>query len=130
MRRIRDIDVKNATDFGIQSFAKQILDVSDNLGRCLAGVQKEGLDERTTLLIEGVTMTDRELSKILAKNGLERFDPLGEKFDPNRMMALMEMPPSPGKESGTVGMVLKPGYMLKGRVLRPADVAVVKAATS
>jgi len=84
--------------------------------------------KKTTTLLEGVTMTEKELGKILTKNGIEKFDPLGEKFDPNRMNAIMEMPSSPGREPGTVGMVLKPGYALKGRIIRPADVAVVKSA--
>jgi len=46
-------------------------------------------------------------------------------FDPNIMMALFEMP-VPDKEPGTVAQVLKTGYMLNDRVLRPADVGVVK----
>jgi len=128
LRRIRDSDVQKATDYGIQGFAKQVLDVADNLGRCISSVPKENLDEKTTTLLEGVTMTEKELGKILTKNGIEKFDPLGEKFDPNRMNAIMEMPSSPGREPGTVGMVLKPGYALKGRIIRPADVAVVKSA--
>jgi len=128
MRRIRDQDVKNAQEYGLTNFAKTLLDVADNLGRCIENVPKEGLDQNTSLLLEGVLMTEKELIKIFNKHGIEKFHPiLGEKFDPMRMNALMEVPPAQGTESGSIGVVLKPGYVLKGRVLRPADVGVVRS---
>jgi len=124
IRRIRDADVARATDFGIQSFAKGLLDVSDNLSRCLQNLPKE-IDQTTKILVEGVEMTEKELTKVFIKNGIEKFDPVGEKFDPNRMNAITQMADKE-KENGSVGLVFKSGFSIKGRVLRPADVAVVK----
>ena len=78
-------------------------------------------------LIEGVELTERELLKVLEKHGVKKFSPLGEKFDPNVHQAMYEvenreLPP------GHVAQVIQAGYMLGDRVLRPALVAVVKAA--
>jgi molecular chaperone GrpE len=80
-----------------------------------------------TALIEGVELTERELMKVLEKYGVTKFSPEGEKFDPNVHQAMYEvqtadLPP------GHVAQVIQAGYMLGDRVLRPALVAVVKAA--
>lgn len=60
------------------------------------------------------------------RNGLKRFDPTGEKFDPNQHEALFEIP-DPTKPHGTVAVAQKVGYSLNGRTLRPAQVGVFKA---
>eukprot|EP00798_Chlamydomonas_sp_ICE-L_P029646 gene29646-5061_t len=59
-------------------------------------------------------------------NGVVKYDPMNEKFDPNFHAALFEIP-DPTKEVGTVGVCTKKGYTLHGRVIRPADVGVVRA---
>ena len=84
-------------------------------------------DAKVKSLIEGVELTERELLKVLGKHGVKKFSPDGEKFDPNVHQAMFEMehaelPP------GHVAQVIQAGYMLGDRVLRPAMVAVVKAA--
>jgi molecular chaperone GrpE len=56
---------------------------------------------------------------------VNKFDPLGEKFDPNLHQAMFEMP-DPSLPAGTVAQVMQPGYMIGERVLRPALVAVAK----
>jgi molecular chaperone GrpE len=71
-------------------------------------------------------MTDMGLDKVLRTHGVEKFEVMGEKFDPNKMNALMQMQAA-GKDPNTVGLVFKSGYMIKGKVLRPADVGVVTA---
>jgi molecular chaperone GrpE len=70
-------------------------------------------------------MTRTELLKTLKKYGVESFDALGQKFDPNLHTALFQAPIT-GKEPGTVFDVQKAGYMIKDRVLRSAHVGVVK----
>jgi len=129
IRRIAREDVAKEKDYGITSFAKQMLDVADNLSRCLASVRKDDLFENKGLktLIEGVELTERDLIKVFQKNGINRFEPVNEKFDPNKMNALLQTPQEEGKEPGNVSQVFKVGYTLKERVLRPADVAVVAA---
>jgi molecular chaperone GrpE len=76
-------------------------------------------------LLEGVELIERELLKTLEKNGVRRFDPKGEKFDPNLHQAMYEVPDG-SVPSGTVVQVMQPGYMIGDRILRPALVAVSK----
>ena len=76
-------------------------------------------------LLEFAQLTERELLKVLEKHGVKKFEPLGEKFDPNLHQAVFEMP-DPSKPAGTVAQVIQPGYMIGERVLRPAMVAVAK----
>ncbi|KAL7558787.1 hypothetical protein ACA910_018290 [Epithemia clementina (nom. ined.)] len=136
-RKIAMRDVDSARQFAIKSFAKSLLDVSDNLTRALESVpaemrksSSESADSASAVLAslyEGIEMTDRGLLKAFQMNGLERFGEVGEAFDPNKHDALLEYP-DPEKKPGTVGQVIKPGFMLHKRVLRPAEVGVVKEA--
>jgi molecular chaperone GrpE len=75
--------------------------------------------------IEGVELTERELIKVMEKHGIHKFDPQGQKFDPNLHQAMMEVQ-DPSVPSGTVVQVIQPGYMIAERILRPALVAVSK----
>ncbi|HEX2538859.1 MAG TPA: nucleotide exchange factor GrpE, partial [Pseudolabrys sp.] len=78
-------------------------------------------------LIEGVELTERELLKSLEKNGVRKFSPQGEKFDPNVHQAVYEVPDA-DVPPGHVAQVVQAGYMIGERVLRPAMVGVAKAA--
>ena len=129
-RRIAQNDVLTAKKFAIKSFAQSLLDVSDNLERALQaipeGIEHDKQDQPVLVnLLEGVRLTENELLKAFRSNGLVRFGTVGEPFDPNRHDALLEYVDLQ-KESGTVGQVLKSGFLLNNRVLRPAEVAVVK----
>lgn len=128
-RRIAKKDVDNAKAFGIQGFATSLLDVADNLSRALDSVAKGALENNVPLksLYEGVELTNKELHSILGKNEIVKSHPLGEKFNPLIHQALVEVN-DPSKEAGTIAFVMKSGYSLKGRVIRPASVGVVKAA--
>jgi molecular chaperone GrpE len=70
-------------------------------------------------------LTERELLKTLDKHGVKKFDPLGERFDPNRHQAMYEIP-DPSVPAGTIAQVMQAGYTIGERVLRPALVAVAK----
>ncbi|KAH7283341.1 hypothetical protein KP509_34G002300 [Ceratopteris richardii] len=128
-------EADNTKRYAVQEFAKALLDVGDNLGRALmcvpADVRKELLTDDTETgkhlrsLVEGLILTERDLMKVLKKFGVQKFEPVGEQFDPNAHLALFAVP-DPSKEAGTVAMVAKVGYMLHDRVLRPAEVGVVK----
>mmetsp|Transcript_18898 Transcript_18898/g.34203 ORF Transcript_18898/g.34203 Transcript_18898/m.34203 type:complete len:253 (-) Transcript_18898:203-961(-) len=131
-RRIAARDVVNAKSFAISSFAKSLLDTSDNLSRALDAVPEDlrhDHENHAVLanLYEGISMTDDGLSKALAKNGLTKFGEKGEKFDPNMHEALFKYPDPEGEE-GNIGQVMKVGFMLNKRVVRPAEVGVIKAA--
>ena len=111
------------------SFARDVLAVADNMHRALetAGPElREHADAKVKALIEGVELTERELLKSLEKNGVRKFSPEGEKFDPNVHQAMYEIQ-NPDLPPGTVGQVIQAGYMIGERVLRPALVGVVKA---
>jgi len=130
-RRIAKRDVSNAKSFAITSFAKSLLDTSDNLSRALDAVPEELRHDHENHpvlanLYEGISMTDDGLSKAFLKNGLKKFGQKGEKFDPNLHEALFEYP-DPEGEVGNIGQVMKVGFMLNDRVVRPAEVGVVKA---
>lgn len=128
LRRRTEREVADARQYGIAGFARDVLGVADNMRRALEAVGPElRADAGGQVLIEGVELTERELAKALEKNGVVRFDPQGQKFDPNLHQAMYEVP-DPSVPSGTVVQVIQAGYKLGDRMLRPALVAVAKGA--
>nr|CAN76715.1 hypothetical protein VITISV_018795 [Vitis vinifera] len=130
-------EAENSKKFAIQNFAKSLLDVADNLGRASLVVKESfsKIDESKDTagavpllktLLEGVEMTEKQLGEVFRKFGMEKFDPTNEQFDPHRHNAAFQIP-DPSKPSGTVAVVLKAGYMLHDRVIRPAEVGVTQA---
>jgi molecular chaperone GrpE len=128
LRRRTEREVADARQYGISGFARDILGVADNMRRALEAVSPElRADANGQALLEGVELTERELAKALEKNGVVRFEPHGEKFDPNLQQAMYEVP-DPSVPAGTVVQVIQAGYKIGDRVLRPALVAVAKGA--
>lgn len=128
LRRRTAREVADARSYGIASFARDVLDIADNLQRALDAVSataRENADPGLKALIEGVELTERSLHSALEKNGVKKFDPTGEKFDPNFQQAMYEVP-DPSVPAGTVVQVAQAGYMIGDRVLRPALVGVSK----
>ncbi|CAN6560591.1 unnamed protein product [Malus baccata var. baccata] len=131
-------EAENSKKFAIQNFAKSLLDVADNLARA-SSVVKESfskLDESKDsggafpllkTLLEGVEMTEKQLLEVFRKYGVEKYDPTNEAFDPNRHNAVFSLQDA-SKPPGTVAVVLKAGYMLHERVVRPAEVGVTTEA--
>ncbi|KAF3914416.1 hypothetical protein ABW21_db0208348 [Orbilia brochopaga] len=121
-------EVKSAKDFAIQKFAKDLLESIDNLDRALTAQPTASTDPAKELqnLYDGLKMTEKVLMGTLEKHGLVRFNPVGEKFNPNLHEATFEAALE-GKEPGTVFHVQTKGYQLNGRVLRAAQVGIVKA---
>jgi len=130
LRKRTEREVLDARVYGIAGFARDVLAVADNIHRALAAIGpelREAADAKVKALIEGVELTERELLKSLEKNGVKKFSPEGEKFDPNVHQAMYEIPTS-DLPPGQVAQVIQAGYMIGDRVLRPAMVAVSKAA--
>ena len=128
LRKRTQREVADARTYGITAFARDVLDIADNLQRALDAVPmeaREAADPGLKALIEGVELTERSLHKTLEKNGVQKLDPLGEKFDPNFHQAMYEVPDS-SVPAGTVVQVVQGGYTIGERVLRPALVAVAK----
>lgn len=128
--RIAKADIAKARDFAVQSFAKNLLDVADNLHRAMDAVPAEAVDaEGNALLkqlIEGVKLTEDGLLKVFKQNGIVKYGAVGDKFDANIHEA-MYMYKDPTAEPGTLGQVVSVGYMLKDRCLRPAKAGIVQA---
>ncbi|KAJ2801623.1 GrpE, mitochondrial [Coemansia helicoidea] len=122
-------EIENTKAFAIQKFAKDLLDTADILELALRHVSKEALTDAAANkplvdLHAGVDMTMSSLLKTLERHGVESFDPLDKPYDPNTSHALFQAP-IPGKTPGTVFVVEKRGFTIKGRVVRPAQVGVV-----
>jgi molecular chaperone GrpE len=128
LRRRTEREIADTRLYAISAFARDVIAVADNMQRALGALDaelREKADGGTKALLDGVELTERELLKVLEKHGIKKFDPLGEKFDPNLHQAMYEIP-DPSQPAGTVAQVVQPGYMIGERVLRPALVAVAK----
>ncbi|CEG47998.1 mitochondrial protein translocase family [Plasmopara halstedii] len=134
VRRISRVDVNNAREFAISKFAKALLDVSDNLKRAHESVDVEALEPEKQLdaikmLHEGVAMTETQLQKVFREFNINQVGAVGDKFDPNVHDALFEYEDAT-KEAGCIGQIMKTGYTLNDRVIRPAQVGVIKASVT
>jgi molecular chaperone GrpE len=128
LRKRTEREIADSRVYGIQNFARDILAVADNMDRALGALDAElrqKADAATKALLDGVELTERELLKVLEKHGVKKFEPLGEKFDPNLHQAMFEVP-DPSRPAGTIAQVMQPGYMIGERVLRPALVGIAK----
>ena len=128
LRQRTDRQVADTRRYGIASFARDVLAVADNMNRALEALDaelREKAEPSGKALLDGVELTERELIKVLEKHGVTRFDPKGEKFDPNLHQAMYEVA-DPSLPAGTIAQVVQPGYMIGDRVLRPALVAIAK----
>ena len=119
IRKRLTAEAEQTKKYRIQSFAKEILPVIDNLERALLTEVNEG-DEAFK---KGVEMTYNQLITALKNEGVEVIDCENKPFDPNFHQAIMQEKKE-GVESGIVIEVLQKGYLLKDRILRPAMVKV------
>lgn len=128
LRKRTQRDVADARAYGVANFARDMLQVSDNLQRALEAVpaqSRENADAGLKALVEGVEMTERAMLSTLERHGVKRIDPKGEKFDPNFHQAMFEVP-NPDVPVNTVVQVVQTGYVIGERVLRPAMVGVAR----
>ena len=125
MRRRTDKEVSDAKTYGAANFAREMLNVVDNLRRAVASVPAGSVAETGPLktLVEGVELTEKDFLSRLARFKVTALDPQGKKFDPNMHEALFELPDET-VPSGTVLQVVETGYAIGDRVLRPAKVGV------
>src|SRR5258707_7051754 len=128
VRKRTSREVADARTYAITGFARDVLEIADNLQRALDALPteaREAADPGLKALIEGVELTERSLLNTLEKNGVKKFDPSGEKFDPNFQQAMYEVPDA-SVPAGTAVQVVTAGYMIGDPVLRPALVSVSK----
>jgi len=127
VRRRAQQDVERERKFGIERFAKDVLSVADNLGRALSALPKDAdaIDPAVGNVILGVQATERELQSVLERHGITRIESLGKPFNAEFHQAMMEVE-DPTVPAGTVVQEMAPGYLIAGRLLRAAMVAVSK----
>lgn len=117
-------ELEKNSKYAISSFAKELLGVADNLGRAIEAVGKDASPECQALM-QGVEMTQHELTKVFAKFGIQKIDCMGKVFDPNFERVVQEVEDDE-KPAGTIIGELQSGYMINDRILREAMVVVSK----
>jgi len=128
MRRRSEREAQDARSYAVTAFARDLLNVTDNLARALENIPEEAraaAEGALKTLVEGVELTSRELHTVLGRHGVKKLEPEGEKFDPNFHQAMFEVPDE-SLPAGTVTQVMQAGWKIGERVLRPAMVGVSK----
>jgi molecular chaperone GrpE len=128
LRRRTEREVADARTYAVANFARDMLNVADNVRRAIESVPDEARNAAEGAfkgLIDGIDLTERDLLKTLERHGVKKLEPEGQKFDPNVHQAMFEVP-NPDVPNGTVVQVVQSGYVIGERVLRPALVGVAK----
>ena len=122
-RRRASRDVENAHKYALEKFTADLLPVLDSLEKAVdVASRSQGAEP----IGEGVELSLKLFLSVLEKHGMQRIDPVGEPFDPQRHEA-MAMLPSEHAEPNSVLEVMQPGYVLNGRLVRAAKVVVARA---
>jgi len=125
LKRRTQKDLEDAHKFALTSFGKELLPVFDSL---VLGLQAAtGDSEDVKKFREGSELTIKQFEALFAKFNIVAIDPLGLPFNPEQHQAML-MQEVEGAEPNTVVNVFQKGYMLNGRLLRPAMVVVAKSA--
>ena len=120
-RRRLERDKADTAAYAMTGFARDLLAVADNLRRAVAALPAEGFDG----VRAGIEATERELTAIFGRHGIARVETEGQKLDPNRHQAMLEVE-AEGVDPGSIVAELQAGYVIKDRLLRPALVSVAK----
>ena len=129
-RRRYEKEKEDLSTYIISNFAKEMLSVLDNLHRAIEVSSKidtkdDKIDKNTLDFIEGVKLTEKQLSSINEKFKITKVDSLNNKFDPNMHQAMFEIE-NDDEEEGTILQVIQDGFKIEDRLLRPALVGVSK----
>src|SRR5210317_322969 len=125
-RKRAEKDQSDALKYGISNFAKEIINIRDNIERAQSSISDEAKNnEAIKSVIEGIDLIAQSVVSTFEKIGIKKIDSLNEKFDHNLHQAMMEIE-NDDLEPGTIVQELIPGYRLHDRLLRPAMVGVSK----
>lgn len=123
VRRRAQRDREEYVKYAVEGLARDLLPILDNLDRAVTAARAAGDAGR---VVEGVELIQRELLRVLERHGVTRYSALGQRFDPTRHEAVARVV-SEDEPPDTVVSEIVPGYLLNGRVLRPAMVGVAAA---
>ena len=125
-RKRAEKDQSDALKYGVSNFAKEIINISDNIERAQSSIPEEAKNNETIKpVIEGIDLIAQSVVTTFEKIGIKKIESLNEKFDHNLHQAMMEIEKD-DLEPGTIVQELIPGYTLHERLLRPAMVGVSK----
>ena len=127
-RRRFEKEKEDAYEYGGYSFAKEALNLLDNLERSKAALESDEKLKNTDALkkiVEHLDIINNDMLSIFKKNNIEPVKSINEKLDPNLHQAMLEIEDE-SKEPGTIVQEIQKGFMMKDRLLRPALVAVSK----
>ena len=129
-RRRYEKEKEDLSAYIISNFAKEMLSVLDNLQRAIEvsskiNTEDDKIDKNTLDFIEGVKLTEKQLSSINEKFKITKVNSLNNKFDPNMHQAMFEIE-NDDEEEGTILQVVQDGFKIEDRLLRPALVGVSK----
>ena len=125
-RKRAEKDQSDALKYGISNFAKEIINIRDNIERAQSSISDEAKNnEAIKSVIEGIDLIAQSVVSTFEKIGIKKIESLNEKFDHNLHQAMMEID-NEELEPGTIVQELIPGYTLHDRLLRPAMVGVSK----
>lgn len=123
VRRRAQRDRDESVKYAAEALLRDIVPVLDNLDRGLDAARTAG---DTGRVIDGIELVRREFLKVLERHGVTRYSALGQRFDPNQHEAIARVVSVDSEPDTVVGETV-PGYSLRGRVIRPAQVAVAAA---
>ena len=125
-RKRAEKDQSDALKYGVTNFAKEIINIRDNIERAQSSISDEvKTNEAVKSVVEGLDLIAQATASTFEKIGIKKIESINQKFDHNLHQAMMEMEKD-DIEPGTIVQELLPGYTLHDRLLRPAMVGVSK----
>ena len=125
-RKRAEKDQADALKYGVSNFAKEIINIKDNVERAQSSISEDvRSNDAVKSIVEGLDMIAQSAVATFEKIGIKKIESLNEKFDHNLHQAMMEIENNE-VEPGTIVQELISGYTLHDRLLRPAMVGVSK----
>lgn len=128
LRKRHAKEIEEAHKFAVTKFARDLIEVLENLHRAESSISVEQMEENAVLkqIFTGVELTKKSLTDAFERHGIKRLDPqIGDAFDHDFHQAIAQVPSTTHAE-GTIVQVIQAGYVLNDRLLRPVLVAVAK----
>jgi molecular chaperone GrpE len=125
-RKRAEKDQSDALKYGVTNFAKEIINIKDNIERAQSSISEEvRTNEAVKSVVEGLDLIAQATVSTFEKIGIKKVESINQKFDHNLHQAMMEIEKDE-VEPGTIVQEILPGYTLHDRLLRPAMVGVSK----